>query len=234
MKKNILSILSIYISLFISSCSSGITNLQVCNFNADGFRINKETMTNMDQDICITANLWDFKGSNAFLISNNTEEDITIHLDHSFIIINGKAYDLESSQNNVIPSRSYKQFQIENKISDIIWLEGKQMAVSSGSKTINFTKNTTPITYRIRIQYAAHSGTTKTKDCEMWVSSITNYAPKDIIQKISNKYNPQKYFDINPKPNQIYNYYQYSAPYTEKMNQNNIHLISTRKKRKEK
>ena len=179
MKNPYLLILSISLSLLLSSCYSTMTNLQVCNFNADGFSINKNAMTNVGEDINITSNLWGHKGSNTFFIANNTDEDIIIHLDQSFIIINGKAYDLKSSQSGIIPNKSYKQFQIGNNISDLILIDKKQMSVRSGSKTTKYTIDNTPLTYRIKIKYTKDSGITNTKEYKLWVSSITHYAQKE-------------------------------------------------------
>lgn len=230
MKNPYLLILSISLSLLLSSCYSTMTNLQVCNFNADGFSINKNAMTNVGEDINITSNLWGHKGSNTFFIANNTDEDIIIHLDQSFIIINGKAYDLKTSQSGIIPNKSYKQFQIGNNISDLILIDKKQMSVRSGSKTTKYTIDNTPLTYRIKIKYTKESGITNTKEYKLWVSSITHYAQKERIQKVIHIHEPERYFDIEPKPNQIYNYYNYTTKNTA--GKNNIPPISVRKERK--
>ena len=189
-------------------------------------------MTNVGEDINITSNLWGHKGSNTFFIANNTDEDIIIHLDQSFIIINGKAYDLKASQSGIIPNKSYKQFQIVNNISDLIWMDKKQMAVRSGSKTTKYTIDNTPLTYRIKIKYTTDSGITNTKEYKLWVSSITNYAQKERIQKVIHINEPERYFDIDPQPNQIYNYYEYTTKNKVEDNKKNIPPISVRKERK--
>jgi hypothetical protein len=46
-----------------------------------------------DENCIITYNLWADEGNSGFSIHNKTRQDLTLHLDESFYILNGTAYD---------------------------------------------------------------------------------------------------------------------------------------------
>jgi hypothetical protein len=46
-----------------------------------------------DENCIITYNLWADEGNSGFSIHNKTRQDLTLHLDESFFILNGTAYD---------------------------------------------------------------------------------------------------------------------------------------------
>lgn len=46
-----------------------------------------------DENCVITYNLWAEEGNSGFSIHNKTQQDMTLHLDESFFILNGAAYD---------------------------------------------------------------------------------------------------------------------------------------------
>lgn len=219
-------------SFIITSCSPVIKNLQVCQFEAPGFVLEGNCITKYEDDINVSLNLWNLKGSNTLFITNKTKKDLFVDLEKSFIIIDGKAYDLKSSESGLIPENAYKHFQISQSISDVIWLSPSDMAVKKGYKTINYTRSNTPLTYRVKLVYKTANGQTHTNNYEIWVSSIINYAKQLISDDVILEYNPELYYDVDPSPSKIYNYYYHKVNSNGDNDKSQKAPISVRKERK--
>lgn len=225
----IFSILSLFI---LTSCAPVIRNLQVCQFEAPGFVLEGNCITKHEDDINVSLNLWNLQGSNTLFITNKTKSDLLVDLSKSFIIIDGKAYDLKSSESGLIPDNAYKHFQISQSITDVIWLSQSEMSVKRGYKEINYTRSNTPLTYRVKLVYTTANGQSHTKDYEIWVSSIVNYAKTLISDDIILEYNPELYYDVDPSPSKLYNYYFHKANSKGDNDKNQKAPITVRKERK--
>ncbi|AMS25696.1 hypothetical protein AEM51_00360 [Bacteroidetes bacterium UKL13-3] len=89
MKKTIILITS---SLLLTACSTS-TFYQVYKTAPANGIVQSNKILFEDNNAQITYNLWDNGGDVGFLFYNKSTQDITIHLDKSFFVLNGTAYD---------------------------------------------------------------------------------------------------------------------------------------------
>lgn len=86
--------LSAACACLLSSCALSAQYIQVCRTSFDaGMKRTRDAITYEDANCVVTYNLWDKGGHIGFEFYNKTEHTILVHLDETFLIINGIAHD---------------------------------------------------------------------------------------------------------------------------------------------
>jgi hypothetical protein len=141
--KNIYSALVLIAFIFLSVASSVQNNFyQVYETVPENGKLSNNEVVFEDDNCTISYNLWENRGDIGFDIYNKTNDNLILHKDKSFFILNNYAYDYflnritsNSSSNSITSSSSYSN---QNK-----YLYNNRFTSSSGSSQSSFSSNAT-------------------------------------------------------------------------------------------
>jgi hypothetical protein len=141
--KNIYSAIVLFAFIFLSVASSVQNNFyQVYEAVPENGELSNNEIVFEDDNCKISYNLWQNRGDIGFNIYNKTNDDLIIHKDQSFFVLNNYAYDYflnritsNSSSNSISSSTAYSNY---NK-----YLYNNRFSTSSGISQSSFSSNST-------------------------------------------------------------------------------------------
>jgi len=116
--KNQIIFLMLTLSVFLSSCKPTLF-YQVYETVPKNLKSESKTLVFENEQCSISYNLWSNEGDPGFVFFNKTNELIHVHLDESFFVINGTAYDY--FQNRIFSSSSATSTQSTKTNSVTQW-----------------------------------------------------------------------------------------------------------------
>lgn len=195
-----LFIFVVLIGLLAMSCST----VSYCYYQVgeirpveDNVKIDKDSkLIYFDDNIFMEYSFWGSYGNVSFVIKNITDKDITIHLDKSFFIRNGMAYDyFQNRAYMIVPAKTFKiinQFSVTDfmyRSCDLyLWKsflsedEAKKRSFRSNGDILNklvFNTKNTPLLFENRLVYSLEGLDDKIEVVnKFYVKSIQNM-PED-------------------------------------------------------
>ena len=190
-----LLIFVVLMSVLAMSCSTTYSYYQVGEIRPvdDNVKIDiNSKLIYFDDNIFIEYSFWSSYGNVSFVIKNLTDTDITIHLDKSFFIRNGMAYDyFQDKAYMTVPAKAFKvinQFNVTDfmyRSCDLyLWKsilseqEAKKRSFRSNGEILNkliFNTENTPLLFENRLVYSLeHSDDEIEVVNKFYVKSIQN------------------------------------------------------------
>jgi hypothetical protein len=125
-----------FFALLISSCAT-TSYYQVYKTSAENGIVNNDRIVFQDNNCIVYYNLWMDGGNVGFSFYNKSENDITIHLDKTFFVLNGIAH--EYFQNRTISQSLNAGTTVSSLYYRDYWSNSVSNVAGSSSKSFTST-----------------------------------------------------------------------------------------------